>query len=105
MKLYAANDNNLDALNFKTEDGSFVTDAVITCEVTDNATGDTMATVSLAYLGSGVAVDSYADGNYRGVLLAGANLVVGNLYKLAFSSSNYTGFAVNLYLRAEERTG
>lgn len=105
MKLYAANDNNIDLLNLQDEDGNYITDAVLTCVVTDATTGTVMGTVTLAYLGAGVAVGSYADGNYRGALTASAGLVVGTIYKLAYTSSNYTGLAVNVYLPAEERKG
>lgn len=105
MKLYAANDNNIDLLNLQDEDGKYITDAVLSCAVTDAVTGTVMGTVTLTYLGSAVAVGSYADGNYRGVLLASANLVAGTAYKLAYTSSNYTGLAVNVYLKAEERKG
>ena len=105
MKLYVSNDNNIEILGLQDEDGVAITDATISCAVTDDATGDAIQTVSLAYLGAGVAVGSYADGNYRGVLTAAAALVAGSFYKLAYTSSNYTGLAVNVYLKAEERKG
>ena len=106
MKLFAANDNDIDLLDLKTEDGTHITDAVLSCAITDAATGDSMGSaITLAYLGAGVAVGSYTDGNYRGVLPASYNLVAGSFYKLAITSTNYTGLAVNYYAEAVERKG
>lgn len=106
MKLFAANDNNIDLLDLKTEDGTHITDAVLSCAVTDAVTGTSMgAAITLSYLGAGVAVGSYMDGNYRGVLPASYNLVAGSIYKLSITSSNYTGLAPNYYAEAVERKG
>lgn len=105
MKLFAANDNNIDVLGLQDEAGNFIVDATLSCAVTDAVTGSSMgAAVTLAYLGAGVAVGSYADGNYRGVLPAATALVAGSTYKLAITASNY-GLAINTYVEAVERLG
>lgn len=103
--LFCNNDSNVEVLGLATEDGSFITDAVLTCAITDSS-GNAVATVTLAYLGTGFAVGSYADGNYRGVLSGSNNpaLVAGATYTLAFSASNY-GFKATRYEVAQARTG
>jgi hypothetical protein len=53
--LYVGNDSNLEVLGLQTEDGVFITDAQLTCTVTDT-NSNLVATVALAYLGAGKAV-------------------------------------------------
>lgn len=107
MGLYCNNDSNLEVLALKDEDGNWITDAAITCTITD-PTGATVAAVSLTYRGSGVGVtvlgQYFPDGNYRGVL-SGSNspaLVAGTTYKEVFQASNY-GFEEVRYEVAQTR--
>ena len=105
--LYVANDSNLEVLGLKDEDGNWVTNATITCTITD-ASGNTVAVVPLSYRGSGVGVSVlgqyFADGNYRGVLSGSNNppLVAGSVYKEVFAASNY-GFQEVRYETAQTR--
>ncbi|HEV3023926.1 MAG TPA: hypothetical protein VGX76_15730 [Pirellulales bacterium] len=105
--LYVANDTNLEVLGLKDEDGNWITNAALTCVVTDPL-GNTVANVTLSYRGAGVAVTvggvTYLDGNYRG-LLAGNNapaLVAGSTYREHYAASNYN-FAVDKYEVAQVR--
>jgi hypothetical protein len=107
MPLYASNDANIELLGLVTEDGTYVTDAAISCVITD-PNGTTVATVSLAYLGTSVTVggQTYKDGNYRGVL-AGSNspaLAAGTMYTLTYTASNY-GLKIIHYEMAQARMG
>ncbi|MGH7139028.1 MAG: hypothetical protein ACREHD_25055 [Pirellulales bacterium] len=107
MSLYIANDINIELLGLTTEDGAYVTDAAISCVIID-PTGNSLATVSLAYLGTSVSVggQTYKDGNYRGVL-SGSNspaLVAGTIYTLSYSASNY-GLKIVHYETAQARVG
>lgn len=107
MSLYVANDTNIELLGLTTEDGAYVTDAAISCVISD-PTGATVATVSLAYLGTSVTLggNTYKDGNYRGVL-SGSNspaLVAGTVYTLSYNASNY-GLKMIHYETAQARVG
>jgi hypothetical protein len=105
--LYVGNDSNLEVLGLRDEDGNWVTNASVTCTITDSG-GNTVAAVSLAYRGSGVGVSVlgqyFPDGNYRGIL-SGSNspaLVAGSVYKEVFAASNY-GFQEVRYETAQTR--
>ncbi|HUY88797.1 MAG TPA: hypothetical protein VMV10_08695 [Pirellulales bacterium] len=100
--LYAANAVDLGVLGLRSRAGVFVTDATLTCTVTDVATGVMLATVFLNYLGAGVALRGYADGNYLGSLPGSIGLVAGRAYKLEFAASNY-GLSVDAYRTAQAR--
>jgi hypothetical protein len=107
--MYVANDTNLEVLGLKDEDGNWITNAAITCAISDPL-GNSVATVTLTYRGPGVAVTvggvTYLDGNYRG-LLSGSNvpgLVAGKTYRQHYAASNYN-FAVDRYEIAQARIG
>lgn len=87
--LYVGSDSNIELLGLQTEDGSFLTAASISCVIKDSS-GNTVATVSLTYLGTAVTTGgrTYADGNYRGVLLGSNSLTAGATYTLVYSCSN-----------------
>jgi len=107
MSLYCGNDSNIEVLGLTSEDGSFITDASLTCVIT-NPSNMTLATVTLSYRGAGVPVTvggkTYLDGNYRGVLPGATALVAGTTYKLVYAASNY-GFAMTHYEIAQARGG
>jgi hypothetical protein len=105
--LYVGNDSNLEVLGLKDEDGNWITNAALSCTITD-PNGNTVAVVTLTYRGAGVSVSVlgryFPDGNYRGVL-SGSNspaLVAGSVYKEVFAASNY-GFQEVRYETAQTR--
>lgn len=99
--LYVGNDTNLEVLGLATEDGSYVTDAALTCTVSD-PTGNVVATVTPAYLGT--SVGAYPDGNYRGVLPGSTSLTAGTSYAMTYTASNY-GLRIVHYEQAVTRVG
>ena len=111
MPLFVGNDSNLEVLGLVDEEAAFVTNAAITCLVTDSS-GATMGSgpITLTYRGAGVAVTvggvTYKDGNYRGTLAGNISppLVAGTTYKLHYAASNYN-MPIDRYEVAQARLG
>lgn len=64
---------------------TYVNDATVTCVLKDKCSGDTLATVTLAYVAA-------SNGNYRGILSAAvtSTLTSGQFYVLEITSTSGT---------------
>lgn len=88
--LSPGNDSLCQLLGIQDEDGNYLTDeGPITCVVTD-PDDNTVASLTLAYLGTPVRVAgrNFADGNWSATLAGSVPLAAGTTYCLTFQSSN-----------------